>query len=48
MRLDEIKSHFLYMSDMYKNIIAIGNDIDQRHSILTGSLLLEGMTIAGT
>lgn len=33
--------------DIYKNIIAIGNDIDPRGNVLTGSVLVEGMTIAG-
>jgi PmbA protein len=35
------------LRDMYKNIVAIGNDIDYRSSILTGSILLENMMIAG-
>ncbi|MES2999011.1 MAG: metalloprotease PmbA [Pseudomonadota bacterium] len=35
------------LRDMYQNIVAIGNDIDNRSSILTGSILLENMMIAG-
>lgn len=35
------------LRDMFQQIVAIGNDIDHRHSILTGSILLENMTIAG-
>jgi PmbA protein len=35
------------LRDMYQNIIAIGNDIDNRSPILTGSILLENMMIAG-
>ncbi|BBB14620.1 peptidase U62 modulator of DNA gyrase [Candidatus Rickettsiella viridis] len=35
------------LRDMYKNIVGIGNDIDHRSSILTGSILLENMMIAG-
>lgn len=34
--------------DMYKNIIAIGDDLDTQSSIQTGSWLLESMTIAGS
>lgn len=33
--------------DMYKQIIHIGNDIDHRKNILTGSVLIDGMTVAG-
>ena len=33
--------------DMYKKIIAIGNDVDPRGNVLTGSVLIDGMTIAG-
>jgi PmbA protein len=33
--------------DVYKNLIAIGNDIDEEGSIHTGSWLVETMTIAG-
>jgi PmbA protein len=33
--------------DMYKNIVAIGNDIDTRHSTRTGSILISEMTVAG-
>jgi PmbA protein len=36
------------LRDMYKNIIAIGNDVDYRSSILTGSIFLESMMIAGS
>jgi len=35
------------LRDMYQNIVAIGSDIDHRSSILTGSILLENMMIAG-
>ena len=35
------------LADMYRNIIAVGNDIDPRGNILTGSVLIEGMTVAG-
>ena len=35
------------LADMYKNIRAIGNDVDLRGSIRTGSVLIEPMTIAG-
>jgi PmbA protein len=32
---------------MYRQIVAIGNDVDLRGGIRTGSVLLEHMTIAG-
>jgi PmbA protein len=33
--------------DMYKNIISIANDVDPRGNVLTGSILMDTMTIAG-
>ena len=33
--------------DMYKNIISISNDVDPRGNILTGSVFMDTMTIAG-
>lgn len=36
------------LKDMFKNLQAIGNDIERRGSIFTGSLLLDHMMIAGT
>ncbi|MGO9444571.1 MAG: metalloprotease PmbA [Thiobacillaceae bacterium] len=33
--------------DMFKGIVAIGNDVDRRGSKLTGSILIDGMTVAG-
>ena len=33
--------------DMYKNIICIGNDVDKRGNILTGSVMIDKMVIAG-
>jgi PmbA protein len=35
------------LRDMFQNIAAIGRDVDPRSHILTGSILLERMTIAG-
>ena len=35
------------LKDMFGHIIAIGNDVDQRGNIKTGSVLIENMTIAG-
>ena len=35
------------LRDMYRNIVALGSDIDTRGGLRTGSVLLEGMTIAG-
>ena len=36
------------LRDMYRRIVAIGNDVDRRGSRQTGSILLEEMTIAGS
>ncbi len=33
--------------DMYKNIISIGNDVDPRGNVLTGSVMIDGLTVAG-
>ncbi|UOA09236.1 metalloprotease PmbA [Methylobacter sp. S3L5C] len=35
------------LKDMLKNIIAVGNDIDYRGNVRTGSILVERMSIAG-
>ena len=35
------------LKDMLAHIVAIGNDVDQRHALHTGSVLLEEMRIAG-
>lgn len=35
------------LKEMYKNITYIGNDVDMRGNILTGSILLENITVAG-
>jgi len=35
------------LADMLRNIVAIAGDIDHRHGVLTGSVLLEEMRIAG-
>ncbi len=36
------------LSDMYRGIVEIGNDLDWRGNIRTGSILIENMTIAGS
>jgi PmbA protein len=36
------------LRDMFKNIVAIGTDIDDRGAIITGSILIEKMMIAGS
>jgi PmbA protein len=36
------------LKDMYKHIIAIGNDVSRRSSRQCGSVLVESMTLAGT
>ena len=35
------------LRDMFQRLRAVGNDVDPRGNILTGSLLIDGMTIAG-
>jgi PmbA protein len=35
------------LKDMYRDIVAVGSDVDARGGIRTGSVLLERMTIAG-
>lgn len=35
------------LKEMYRQIVAVGNDVDARGGIRTGSVLLEKMTIAG-
>jgi PmbA protein len=35
------------LKDMYKHIVAVGNDIDYRGNIRTGSILVENMAVAG-
>jgi len=35
------------LRDMFRTIVAVGNDVDLRGNIRTGSLLLESMTVAG-
>lgn len=35
------------LRDMYQRILAVGRDVDHRHSLQTGSILIENMTIAG-
>lgn len=36
------------LRDIYAGIVGIGNDVDRRAGILTGSLLVERMTLAGS
>jgi PmbA protein len=36
------------LRDMFAGIVAVGSDVDPRSSILTGSILVERMTIAGS
>ncbi len=35
------------LKDMLQNIVAIAGDVDMRHGVRTGSVLLEEMRIAG-
>ena len=35
------------LKDIYQNIVAVGNDVDPRGSIQTGSILVESMKLAG-
>jgi PmbA protein len=36
------------LRDMFRNIRAIGKDLDWRSSIVTGSMIVDGMTLAGS
>ena len=36
------------LKDMYTNVIAVGNDVDYRGNIRSGSILIEQMSIAGS
>jgi PmbA protein len=36
------------LKDMYQNIVAVGNDINNKSSVQTGSIFLEKMMVAGT
>lgn len=36
------------LKEMFQNIVAVGNDIDFRSATRTGSILIDGMTIAGS
>ena len=35
------------LRDMFAGLVAVGNDIDRRGNIQTGSILIDHMTIAG-
>jgi PmbA protein len=35
------------LKEMFLNIQAIGNDVDERGNVRTGSVLLEQLTVAG-
>jgi len=35
------------LKDMFKHIVAVGNDVDLRGNVRTGSILIERMAIAG-
>jgi PmbA protein len=35
------------LRDMYRNILALGSDVDARGSLITGSVLIDDLTIAG-
>jgi PmbA protein len=35
------------LREMFRNVVALGSDVDVRGGIRTGSVLLEQMTIAG-
>jgi PmbA protein len=36
------------LKDMYRQILGIGTDVDRRGGVLTGSILVEAMTVAGS
>jgi PmbA protein len=35
------------LKEMYQQIVAVGNDVDTRGGVRTGSILIERMTVAG-
>jgi PmbA protein len=35
------------LKGMFRNIVAVGNDVDLRGNVRTGSILIERMSIAG-
>lgn len=35
------------LKDMFKNLVAVGNDVDYRGNVRTGSVLIERMSVAG-
>jgi PmbA protein len=36
------------LQDMFRGVVAVGNDVDARGNIRTGSILIESMTLAGS
>lgn len=36
------------MKDMFRQVIAVGNDLELRSNVRTGSVLIERMTVAGS
>ena len=36
------------LGDMFRQIVAVGSDVERRGSLRTGSVLIEGMTLAGS
>ncbi len=36
------------LKEMFSQLVAVGNDVDHRNNILTGSLWIHKMTIAGS
>ena len=35
------------LKDIFRNIVSVGNDVDERRSTRCGSILVDGLTIAG-
>ncbi len=35
------------LAEMYRNIVAVGSDVDRRGNIQTGSVMIDAMTVAG-
>jgi len=36
------------LKDMFRHVTAVGNDVDTRGNIRSGSILIENMTVAGS
>ena len=47
-RLENVRVKRENAKDIFNNIIALGDDFDYRSSIVTGSIIIDGLTISGS